>query len=162
MCKCSLKTDYHDCYDIWFESPAVGLPCFSRLATDSWSVNRTDMFLLFEKIGLPKPAYRKATFFQPTDRIVVYTDPFSHCGEGKLLLTQEDAIALGYQDCLASLYIADIPGMSYRYFVIAGKGAWFQHWSTEDWRSNCGDGDLSPIEGEFLNIKEIETACSVK
>ena len=155
----SLKTDYHDCYDVWLERP--GLPgniCFSRMAGDSWSVHRTAMFELFDRLGLVHPAYRRVVEFGSEDALVVYTDPFSHCGEGKLRMTAREAMAGGLGECFASAYIGDLPGFSYRYFVIAGHGAWFQHWSTEDWRSNCGDGDLSSLDddrGHLLGLPEI-------
>jgi len=158
----SLRTDYHDCYDVWLDRPALGQPCFSRMAADSWSVHRSQMFALFDHLGLPCPAYQQASLFGAAEAIVLYEAPYSHCGEGKRLTTGAEAVATGLGDVFASAFVPDFPGLSYRYFVVAGHGAWFEHWSTEDWRSNCGDGDLAPISGRhgrILNIEAIENAC---
>jgi len=159
----SLKSDYYDVYDAWLERPASGDITFSRMAGDSWSVHRSQMFQLFDGLGLPHPAFQKASAFAPGEAIVVYEAPFSHCGEGKRLTTGAQAIVDGFGDAPASAFVADFPGLSYRYFVVAGHGAWFAHWSTEDWRSNCGDGDLGPAtdeHGPLLNLTEIEKACA--
>jgi hypothetical protein len=159
----ALKTDYHDCYDVWLERPGSGAPCLGRMAGDSWSVHRSDMFDLFDRLGLAHPAYGRVAGFGPGDRIVVYSEPFAHCGEGKRFTTGAEAMADGLGDAFASAYVADLPGHSYRLFVIAGRGAWFQHWSVEDWRSNCGDGDLSSLNsdhGTLLGVEAIEAACA--
>ena len=160
----ALKTDYHDCYDVWLDRPGSADVCFSRLAGDSWSVHRTQMFELFDVLGMFHPLYQKSAHFDASESIVVYSDPFSHCGEGKWLMTGEDALRGGLVESFASLFIPDFPGLSYRYFVAAGHGTWFEHWSTEDWRSNCGDGDLSPLSedrGKLLNLPDIEAACRI-
>lgn len=158
----SLRTDYHDAYDVWLERPGPGTVCFSRLAADSWSVHRTQMFDLFDRLGLAHPAYQAASQFSPEDRLVLYEEPYAHCGEGKRLTTAQEVLEAGEGDLMASAFIDDFPGLSYRYFVIAGHGAWFEHWSTEDWRSNCGDGDLSPISqvrGPVHGLPDIQQAC---
>lgn len=158
----SLKSDYHDCYDVWLEAPGCGDVCFSRMAGDSWSVSRPEMFRLFEKLGLRTPLFQRAADFAPDARIVLYEDAYAHCGEGKRLTTGLNAVECGLGDAHASAFVGDLPGLSYRYFVVAGQGAWFEHWSAEDWRSNCGDGDLAAISderGRLLGLPEIEAAC---
>jgi hypothetical protein len=90
---------------------------------------------------------------------VLYSDPTKHCGDGKELVTADYNTPIQYW---ASEYIPDFPGLSYRYFVIANKGFWFEHWSTEDWRSNCGEGDFGPLTdrlGEIYNLNQIESSC---
>ena len=120
------------------------------------------MFALFDHLGLPHPRYQSAALFAPEDAIVLYEEPFAHCGEGKRLTTGAEALAMGHGDLYASAFVPDFPGDSFRYFVVAGAGGWFEHWSTEDWRSNCGDGDLAPLtprHGPFLDLAGLETAC---
>jgi len=156
MTTVALESDYHDCYDVWLERE--GDVCFSRVAEDSWSVSRSDMFHLFDTLGIDHPEFTQVLYVDPFKSWVVYVDAYAHCGEGKLLVT-EGVFPQDADSCYASEYIPDFPGVSYRYFVVAGKGAWFKHWSTEDWKSNCGDGDLSPMTEGFQNQDYIEVAC---
>jgi hypothetical protein len=116
------------------------------------------MFGLFDDLGLVHPEYEKVVYVEPCKPWVVYTDNYAHCGEGKLLV-KDGIFPQDVDSCYASEYIPDFPGLSFRYFVIAGQGAWFEHWSTDDWKSNCGDGDLGPLRDGILNKEEIEEAC---
>jgi hypothetical protein len=158
----SLRSDYHDCYDVWLEDPGCGDVDFSRMAGDSWSVPREAMFGLFGRLGIATPRFQKAADFSPDEQIVLYEDAYAHCGEGKRLVTAAEAVAAGQGQVSASEFVGDFPGLSYRLFVVGGVGAWFEHWSLEDWRSNCGDGDLGLVtegRGHVLGLKEIEAAC---
>lgn len=148
----SLKTDYTDCYDAWFELAQPGIPVFHRMAQHSWSIERAEMFRTFEHLGLEVPRWGMAGQFDPTTQVVAYTDPLAHCGEGKEL----GMAGTFPQSMLVSAYEAELPGISYRYFNIAGNSDWFKHFSTEDWRSNCGDGDLEEMVGFESQRREID------
>lgn len=96
------------------------------------------MFRAFQDLGLVTIWWGQAQDFTDDIEVVAYTDPLAHCGEGKELGLAGDFP----RETLVSFYESSFPGVSYRYFNICGVSAWFKHWSTEDWRSNCGDGDL--------------------
>jgi hypothetical protein len=137
----SLLTDYRDSYDIWFEDYG---PTFKRMARESWSISRQDMFHFFEKVGLQTPKWGPCSSFLPDTKVVAYTDIFAHCGEGKDLIVAKDG-----GDTLASEYVDEEVGVCYRYFNLAGQGAWFLHKSFDSWKSNCGDGDLGKMPTRF-------------
>jgi hypothetical protein len=121
------------------------------MAQHSWSIERQAMFEAFEKLKLPTPAWGAADNFHQQEMVVAYTDTLAHCGEGKELGKAWDFPP----DMLVSRYEAEQPGVSYRYFNICGISAWFKHYSTEDWRSNCGDGDLEEMP-QFNCVQEID------
>ena len=146
----SIKSDYTDCYDPWFSLSGPGIPVFHRIAQHSWSIERIEMFKTFRHLGLITPAFGRADQFSDL-QVVAYTDTLAHCGEGKELGPADSFPP----DTLVSLYIPDFPGVSYRYFNICGASAWFKHYSTEDWKSNCGDGDLEEMPLE-ISTEEID------
>jgi hypothetical protein len=180
--KIKLKSDYFDKYDAWFD--LSGEIHFSRMAQNSWHTSRDLMFEIFQKLGLKTPRYGFMESFEPDDMIVLYTDEYAHCGEGKLLIKAGDAHRLSKSALMAAIsnetthlstkevdqyikkmdgrvgapeafgnitcrkaseYIADFPGVSWRALSCGGHLCWFRHWSTEDWRSNAGDGELSEL-----------------
>jgi hypothetical protein len=147
----SIKSDYSDCYDSWFSLPGLGIPVFHRMAQHSWSIERLDMFKAFRRLGLITPAYGRADQFSDL-QVVAYTDTLAHCGEGKEL----GPANIFAPDTLVSLYIPDFPGVSYRYFNICGASAWFKHYSTESWKSNCGDGDLEEVTPRDIDTGAID------
>jgi hypothetical protein len=110
------------------------------------------MFRTFKELGLETPNWGMAGQFDPTAWVVAYTDPLAHCGEGKEL----GMAGTFPQDMLVSAYEATLPGVSYRYFNICCDSAWFKHFSTKDWRSNCGEGDLEEMVGFESQCREID------
>lgn len=75
--------------------------------------------------------------------VVVYDDMFAHCGDGKRLLSFNEALEM----CPNSYCTLFIPGnenragSSLRFLQVGNRKFWLKYWSFEDWRSNVGDGD---------------------
>lgn len=143
-----LKSDYLDCYDHWFEREGDVL--FSRVAEGSWGLSRARMFEIFSELGLSHPKFGRVDLFQPSEKIVVYLDEFAHQGEGKVLLTAQEAKERGFSQKIASLYIEDVKSTSWRLLAAGGLRSLFRVISFEDWRSNCGDGDILAALGNEI------------
>lgn len=76
---------------------------------------------------------------QEHTRIVVYTDEYAHRGEGKILVTAEEALDK-YPDLYCSQYVPTRPdGGSASERVVTVGGTCFRiEQASSDWRSNCG------------------------
>jgi hypothetical protein len=149
-----LVSDFHDYYDQWFDR---GGPEFRRMTTEGPS--RPEM--LYDEMdargvkclgyGLVKNVARFLTFypaileenltneFLSSLRLVVYLDEMAHRGEGKMIMNALDAVEK-YPDHFCTEYRADSAlATSFRYLQIGKRAWWLRYWSTDDWRSNCGD-----------------------
>lgn len=153
-----LLSNFSDYMDHWYDLDAEYT--LRRYSTDG--LDRFGQLHLMERNGLTVPAYGTvkqllmptATYGSPerrnprlskqAERLVVYTDVKAHCAEGKLLLSLDKALKL-HPDCLATEYIADCPGVSWRYLQIGMHNFWLECRSTEDWRSNYGEGSWEVI-----------------
>lgn len=153
-----LLSDFTDYYDHWFDSSAK--QTFRRYSTDG--LDRFGQLDLMERNGLRVPPWgsvrrlvndpgrygapeaKLPKLSKNAKSLVVYTDPKAHCGEGKVLLSIDEAMAR-HPDCLATEYIADCPGLSWRYLQIGIHGFWLECRSDTDWRSNYGDGSWQVI-----------------
>lgn len=85
-----LKSDFLDCYDHWFGRD--GDIVFRRFAEESWLTSRSDMFKVFNQLGLPTPYYENVNNHKQTSLIVVYVDQYAHRGDGKILIKPTDAL----------------------------------------------------------------------
>ena len=154
--KISLKSDFWDYYDQWFDSNYGDGLVFERISTGGMS--RQEMFRFFEKIGLAVPVHGTVktivTSFEKLiddpglneklfnmEEIVVYTDTQSHRGEGKIKIKRAEALEK-YPDHFCSEHITASPtghGVSYRFLQVGKRVFWLRYTSRDDWRSNCGD-----------------------
>jgi len=157
-----LVTDYRDYYDHAFDTH--GTP-FHRLSKGG--MGRREMFPYLESIGLKTPRYgivaevvpnllserdsdiKTLASGQPVD-LVVYTDEQAHCGDGKVRVSGADALRL-YPDQFCSEHLTTSPsgaGLSLRYLQVGSRKWWLQYWSSDDWRSNVGEGGVEVLREE--------------
>ena len=92
--KITIKSDYLDCYDHWFDRRGTEDATFSRVAEGSWTVTRSEMFETFKSLGLQTPRFDYVCRFHADTMVVVYVDQNAHQGEGKLLIRAGDAARL--------------------------------------------------------------------
>lgn len=156
--KLKLISNFVDYYDHWFDSDGN---IFKRVTTDGMIRGR--MFSFLRQRGLSTPIYgvvshlKNAFYLEDDDKIVVYIDEKLHCGEGKQLMTLKEAFDdKKLQSCLCTQYInTDNPfnyAVSYRHLQIGDRAFWIRYVSYNDWRSNCGDGDIELLE-EVISMK---------
>ena len=157
-----LHTDFHDYYDHMFDLDGE---VFSRISRDTKT--RRENFLLLESMGLPTPQHGELGEFigwvRPSgivlDRIILYTDPYAHAGEGKVLTTKGAA----FDKYPSNTYISEMVegcypiectinprhgvhrSLSLRYLKVGRRTFWLEYWSDTDWRSNCGEGGVEVI-----------------
>lgn len=140
--KVKLATDFLDYYDHHFDREGQIFPRFTndgreRLTTLMWLRSR----------HLHVPVFGRCSHmqkdFSPKSLVVVHLDELAHCGDGKILVTYHEALKL-FPNCLVVEYLAgEIPGLSFRYLSI-GKRTWLlEYRSKNDWRSSCGEVDIS-------------------
>lgn len=159
--KLRLLSGFTDYYDHWFDLDAEHT--LRRYGTDG--LDRFCQLHLMERNGLKVPAYgtvkqllgpparygapemRVPRLSKKAQKLVIYTNVRAHCTEGKVLVSLDEAMEK-YPDCLATEYIADCPGYSWRYLQMGMHGFWLECISTEDWRSNYGDGSWEVIGRE--------------
>jgi len=160
--KIKLKSDFIDYYDHWFDREGQ---IFERMSRSGMS--RREMFDFFGKIGLETPPHGtpKQVFNTLSDYekemeslaqkstmnlvdVVVYLDEFAHRGEGKILIPLMKAIK-EYPDTLCSRYFPTLPigASSLRYLQIGDKIFWLRY-TSNDWRSNCGDVNIEVLAQE--------------
>lgn len=137
--KLKLKSDFSDYYDFWFDREGE---VFIRNARND--VDRTQIFQILKKqFKLKVPMHGicrdMKEHFNKRDRVVVYTDPLAHCGEGKILIPFGEAL-YEHPDCLIAEYLkGEKRSQSIRYLSIGTKAFFLGYESDDEWRSNCGD-----------------------
>lgn len=152
-----LHTDFHDYYDhqfaaSWQRPERV----FERVSTQG--MDRKEMLAYMSSLGLTTPRYGTVAHLvphlreaygvaEPFAEIVVYLDPRTHAGEGKVKVTLDEALAQ-YPEHLASEHIANTPtglGRTLRYLRIGKRQFWLRYTSLDDWRSNCGEVEIEVL-----------------
>jgi hypothetical protein len=165
--KVKLQSDFRDFYDHVFcgswEQPNV---IFSRMMTNGPA--RHQMFIELQKAGLTVPRHgtvhemieqymtewkRAGTeSYAKIQSIVIYDDPHAHAGDGKRMITVEQAESIpDTHHLFASEYIPAQPngyGLSLRYLRIGRRQFWLRYISKSDWRSNCGDVTIDVLSEE--------------
>lgn len=147
-CLFMLKTDFRDYYDHWFDRLYIcGDEEISIIHLDRKSKNDVDriaMFNEFKKAGYDNLEFSKESPDElECDMIVYHDDIFSHCGEGKMLMSSEAAKLMKkglYVRCYET-------GVSYRslrigryFFLLRYKN------NSGNFRSNCGDVEIEILE----------------
>lgn len=149
--KIAVKSDFIDYYDYAFDSIYDADYILKRYSRSG--MNRIEMFDFLKSVGLKIPKVGTCSeLTTDCSRVVVYLDVNAHRGEGKILLSANDAKEL-YPHHFASEYIPLNYGISYRLISI-GKRSWMLRYSSNDWRSNCGE-----VKIELL--KEVENNLSI-
>ena len=144
-----LISDFSDYYDHGFDFD--GYP-FRRVTTDG--PNRVEMISMFRHAGVPTPYFGHYKDFVRTNYsedkdVVIYTDITKHCGEGKkkkrfgnICCAEREAYMMEYVP-FGDLNISEYFSKSTRYLIIGDRCFTYDYFSIDDWRSNCGDGDIS-------------------
>lgn len=166
-----LLTDFRDYYDMMFtiyhQEPPVGQPYLNRMMRGGLS--RLEQFKLMERHQIPVIPYgycrvlglqhrgcwtvlgkleysQRAWALQLPARLVVYLDEDAHAGEGKIILSPDDAL-MQYPNALCSIWYPSKNlrgGVSFRHLQI-GKRSWLLRYeSPDDWRSNA-DSDVQVV-----------------
>lgn len=130
-----LKSDFRDYYDFWFDHDGAE---FRRMTTDGPS--RRGMFAMFDEAELDTP-YHGCVEDSLDRNVVVYLDETAHRGDGKVLLSIDDA-RRDYNDYYCSGYIKS-NSRSERRLVIGTRAFILEYKSDDEWRSNCGDVGIS-------------------
>lgn len=169
--KLKLYSDFHDYVDFMFDRE--GKP-FTRFSEDFLS--KKNQFNLLEAARFQTPMnnylYKLVNYNFQAEKYVVYTNPASHRGEGKIVLTREEIMlkfASGNYEpllnCYASIFIEtnDEFPRTHRILNIGSRQFRINYSSDDSWRSNCGNvkvefngevtGNLkipSPLEGRGL------------
>jgi hypothetical protein len=145
--KLKLHSDFREMYDVWFDNDGY---IFRRFTTDG--PTRPEMINIFKGLALKTPlfgTYQDFLRWNYSDNkyVVVYNDIKKHCGEDKERLvfgglTEEEkhCYLMEYIDTTTEEYFSK----STRYLFIGSKLAFsYDYISIDDWRSNCGDGDIT-------------------
>lgn len=152
----------HNFWEPWMAAfDTEGQP-FRLVTTDGPS--RIEMINIFKHAGLSVPLFGKYNDFvrwgyRDDRKVVIHKNIYSHCGEGKELkyfnkLTKEDKQNylmeyVEFPESLDSPYYAK----STRFLFVGNDYCFkYHYYSSNDWRSNCGDGEITePINIEIPN-----------
>lgn len=174
--KIRLDTDYRDYYDHAFcgswETPDA---VFERQSTGGLA--RPEMLAALACAGLKVPrhgrvrdlaAEMKADWAdEPPEtqdqvsrlfEVVVHADERAHAGEGKIKLSWAEAEAQ-YPEAFAVEFLPTVAGpgsVSLRHLWVGQRQFWLRYSSTDDWRSNCGEGMIELLcEEAPLTLDEV-------
>lgn len=164
MVKVKLDTDFIDIYDHWFDLDGE-VTLHRRM---NQGPNRIEMYKILNAIGLKTPkfgmvadlykdlagqfrggkdAMKKADYDKLVE-MVVYTDVESHTGEGKIKMSLEEAREK-YPGHFASQFIPTsktYASRTERLLVVGRHHLWIEYISKDDWRSNCGDVQMTALD----------------
>lgn len=144
--KIKLLSDFRDYYDMFFDHEGE---IFRRFTTDG--LNRPEMMDYLCKLGFATPTYGlvKNLKLDPKSKIVLHNDINAHRGNGKELMVLEDAMKTNLNTFATEFIKFEVPempvntkGLSWRYLQVGKETFWLEYTSIEDWRSNCGEGDI--------------------
>lgn len=155
--KIKLSSDFRDYYDHWFSNDPEPDINFYRRTKNGLSKNQ--QFQILKDLGLNTPVFNTASWFYENNQygidIVLYTDPFAHCGEGKFRINSEVVPFLKDPNLIfASEYISnrsyDGAVYSYRHLQIGQKAFTLRYvnYTQDEWRSNVGNQIRIDLLGE--------------
>jgi len=143
-----IRSDFREYYDHAFD--LSGMEWFRNSEDD---LSRSSAHNRMRNMGLNVPRSgllnnRKLLREMGNIQVVVYTNEYTHRGEGKLLLQLEEAM-VDYPGCYASAYIhrpvAYSQPSSVRRLRIGSSIHWLEYWSEDTWRSNYSTVD-APVD----------------
>jgi len=148
-----LDSDFRDWYDYIFDhtskDPSHKGFHWNRMAdaTKGQGLNKEYQFLYLAQadFNIPLVGRVKDMPMPQSGKVVVYTAPLQHCGEGKELLNYQEA-QQRFPNSFASEYLDYEVGVSYRVLRIGFQYYIMQYASKNDWRSNCGDCEVTGIK----------------
>lgn len=163
--KLRLKSDYIDYYDHHFDREGE---TYARMCRGGHSRKRaldlmSEMHLTVPPYGTVEQLYGRLPGFCQS-KWVIHTDLHAHCGEGKKLVTAEEALAKHRHD-FAVEYVEPSPhgvSKSSRYLQIGNRAFWLTYSSDDEWRSNCGDvtiltlGESEPSIAGFAPLLAVD------
>lgn len=145
--KVKLKSDFHDFYDIWFDSEADFV--FERFTTSGLSRGAMLNFLKNSGVNVIRFGTCEEMYSLGCEDVVVYTDTHLHRGEGKVLMSASNA-KMSMPNYLCSEYIGIKRGISIRHLQLGEYYFTLEYKSKDDWRSNCGyDVDIRILNAGF-------------
>jgi hypothetical protein len=135
-----LLSDFRDYYDHWFETTSE--PTFNRLMVQG--PTKQEQFELINQAGYNVIPYGRPIDFSDEDLLVVL-----HAGEGKILLSQPEALAR-HPEKLCSLFIKSPKyytnnANSTRYLWVGSRcfEFFYENLDAKEWRSNVGEVDVT-------------------
>lgn len=156
-----IVSDFRDWYDHAFDTAG---PVFERLSTGG--MERPEMMQFLATAGFCVPRYgvvnnlvplllgQRPVAIQKDGKqhllfpfVVVHTDTTAHRGDGKLVVSAQQALG-EYPDAFCVEYIPSIvngTSISYRWLQVGSRTWWLRYWSETDWRSNVGEGGVEII-----------------
>lgn len=154
--KVSLKSDFRDYYDYMFDRSGV---LYERMSETELS--RREAFGKMLSMGLNIPpvgtpvVFDEFGFSKLAPKLVIYHDQYRHRGEGKSLVSWTEGYEV-YSDKFASIYVCDehMPATSYRYLRIGNTVVFLKYTSLNDWRSNCGDVQISQEYSLWRDVQD--------
>jgi hypothetical protein len=153
--KLVLSSDFVDYYDTHFDvikSPTVH-SVFRRSSKDRTarlellSHMREQMSLMVPAFGTVREVARLVRFDQAEKHLVVYTNEFSHSGDGKERVGLKSALSrFPLKPC--SLYMEpDEKSQSFKYISIGSEIRFLlRYTSNHTWKSNVGDVSIEMVE----------------
>lgn len=137
-----LISDFAELYDCYFDGKDKE---FYRLTNQG--PNKIEQFKLLRKLGFKTPKNGLVKdLISDSIYLVLYEDINSHCGNGKFLVDcifDDNFNREEYGDYFCSEYIGhsrSSPSKSLRLLNIGKRQFLIEYKSTNNWRSNCGEG----------------------
>lgn len=160
--KIGLDSDFYDYYDHWFDRGEVDFSLNRQSRND---MGKQRQFELCKEIGFQVPRHGLAqTLYMrnSSDWLVVYEDPFAHCGEGKFLIQSSKAF-VSYPDHYASEFIPTTANplthaVSYRLLLI-GYTAFQLKYESDAWMSNHAKNVSIELTGLICSREHIGESC---
>lgn len=150
--KLRLRTDFIDYYDGSFDREGEVFPRFARN-----DVDRKQIFqILKTKFKLSVPMHGTCSemkeHFGKDDKVIVYTDPLSHCGKGKELMEFGEALYRHPNALIAEYLKGEARSHSLRYLSVGTKAFFLGYQSDDLWRSNCGNVKIEIVGNLYYKL----------
>ncbi len=155
-----LTTDFRDYYDWAFDGTGHE---FVRIAANA-GPNKREQFRILENAGFKIPPVgpldELADMYEWAEGriryVVAYTDETAHVGEGKELWSINKWKSNPHMSgnrrhvekwaTFCSAFVEGPRGVSWRRLQVGPHVFWIEYRSDDDWRSNCGAGDIELLE----------------
>lgn len=155
--KMHLHSDFHDYYDHWFARRGEEAPYrFARYARTT--VTKQMQLFALQMLGWRVPPYAMVRVLVEKERpaaVVIYVDPCAHKGEGKILLSADEAMEY-CPDEFASVYVGQWPpterAISFRYLGIGD-----QYWQLK-YEGHNDDGTWKSNNAPAVTISIMESS----
>jgi len=115
--------------------------------------------LASKDLTIPNIGVVESPAFRDGSLVVVYENERAHRGNGKWLLTAEDARKF-FPGCLASEFVytndTSCSGKSWRLLRIGSRTFWLEYRSQDNWKSNCGEVSVRLLDTKPEGLPGIE------